>query len=260
MSTTSNYLNVQSSRPNVFFIVLPGDEIILLQCGTADLVAEWTATCNYWAARKTRPPLQGGVSNIDYGWNHLTAPAGHDDDRASVRSRSSSMFGTLGGHHHRRGPSGDRGVVLSDWNPPPAAGIASTLDEEAQVEVLQTYLQTLLDEVEAHRVLEDGVNRAVRRVTVNKGLADRQYVPSSRNGQKARENYRLKASYLHREVFKIRIYLETLHAAIAQRVKRQGEKKLEKSLTRSASFHRRDSEPGLLTAAMSAKVVDGAEG
>jgi PH/SEC7 domain-containing protein len=44
------------------------------QAGTEELVNEWVSTCSYWAARTSKEPLAGGVSNMEYGWNCVEDP------------------------------------------------------------------------------------------------------------------------------------------------------------------------------------------
>lgn len=54
-----------------------------------------------------------------------------------------------------------------------------------------------------------------------------------------------KSKYTHSEIHKYETYIEALRAAIALRVKKQGERKLERSLARSmTSLHRPDSREG----------------
>lgn len=68
-----------------------------------------------------------------------------------------------------------------------------------------------------------------------------QYTPGSKNLNKARENWKNKSQYLHTEIFKYETYLEALNKAVALRVEKQGERKLEKSLKRSmGSLHMLD--------------------
>jgi PH/SEC7 domain-containing protein len=60
---------------------------------------------------------------------------------------------------------------------------------------------------------------------------------------KAHNNWVAKTRYLVHEIYKYETYIEALRSAIALRVKKQGERKLEKSLRRSMdSYHRRTSE------------------
>ena len=74
-------------------------------------------------------------------------------------------------------------------------------------------------------------------------LIHHQYTIGSKNGSKAKHNWVAKSKYIHSEVYKYETYVEALRNAIAMRVKKQGERKLERSLARSmTSFHRRSSE------------------
>lgn len=60
---------------------------------------------------------------------------------------------------------------------------------------------------------------------------------------KATQNFTLRGSYLVKEIYRYEGYIDTLRSAIALRLKKQGERKLEKSLARSmTSLHRRESE------------------
>ncbi|MBW0521118.1 hypothetical protein O181_060833 [Austropuccinia psidii MF-1] len=58
-------------RPYVFVLTLSNGASYFYQAGTEELVNEWVSTCNYWAARLSKEPLIGGVSNMEYGWNQL---------------------------------------------------------------------------------------------------------------------------------------------------------------------------------------------
>ncbi|KAI1318895.1 hypothetical protein EDD11_005529 [Mortierella claussenii] len=57
-----------SSRRHVFAVQLHTGAVYLFQAATAHECEEWARTCNYWAARTSKEPLQGGVVNMDYGW------------------------------------------------------------------------------------------------------------------------------------------------------------------------------------------------
>ncbi|PWN34824.1 uncharacterized protein FA14DRAFT_116307, partial [Meira miltonrushii] len=59
------------SRPHVFALTLPSGSVYFFQTAHEELAQEWTSTCNYWAARLSKEPLAGGVSNMEYGWNRL---------------------------------------------------------------------------------------------------------------------------------------------------------------------------------------------
>ncbi|CAO1630520.1 unnamed protein product [Parajaminaea phylloscopi] len=79
-------------RPYVFALTLASGAVYFFQAGTEDLVLEWVSTCNYWAARQSKPPLAGGVSNMEYGWNKVLAaryPDEADDEGGYAESRLS---------------------------------------------------------------------------------------------------------------------------------------------------------------------------
>lgn len=161
-------------RPYVFCLSLPSGEAVYLAAGTDDLVTEWVNTCNYWSARRSRQPLQGGVGNIEYGWSRVddshhrqNSATAHgsalEDDRASIRSNSSKMskFNTATyGRRSFTATPGDR-VFINDWRPPQPSLVHSQMEEEAQYEVLRAYHRTLGEEHEAHRALEEPMMRLV---------------------------------------------------------------------------------------------------
>ena len=88
--TLSNVLpppGYNRSRPHVFAITLPGGAVYFFQAGHEELVHEWVSTCNYWAARQSKEPLAGGVSNMEYGWNKVL-PSTYDEDEEQLDNES----------------------------------------------------------------------------------------------------------------------------------------------------------------------------
>lgn len=148
-----------ASRPFCFSLTLPTGEVSIFQAGTEDLVSEWVQSCNYWAARTSRQPLQGGVSNMEYGWSRAMDAMAEDEDRASVRSGKSSLS-KFKGTYSRRGVPADK-IHINDWRPPPPATMSSPLDEENQLEALTTYVRSLKDELEDHTGVEEAISRMV---------------------------------------------------------------------------------------------------
>ena len=59
---------LQSGTTPRLCVTLASGSSYFFQAGTADLVNEWVATCNYWCHHFGEEPLMGGVSNMDYGW------------------------------------------------------------------------------------------------------------------------------------------------------------------------------------------------
>ena len=59
-----------------------------------------------------------------------------------------------------------------------------------------------------------------------------QYQPRSSNAQKAQSNWEKKSQYLLTEIVKYESYIDSLQAAMSLRLKKRGEKALEKELER----------------------------
>lgn len=172
MHTTAVALPKQghsSSKPYCFSVNQSSGEVCTFAAGTEDLVAEWVATCNYWAARKTRQPLQGGVSNMEYGWNRVAVDQLEDEsDRMSVfsqKSNGSRMGGTYGRRALGSGGGSSTGqfdkIHINDWKPPPPAMIPSTMEEEGQLEALVEYVKSQEKELEKHKAVEEPMMRLV---------------------------------------------------------------------------------------------------
>lgn len=148
-------------------LTLANGGVYFFQAGTEELVNEWVSTCNYWAARTSKEPLGGGVSNMEYGWNRVAAM--HDrsqsdgdsaslsedpHDAMSMRSgRSSrSRFNWKEGSATVRGsssPYSDR-VVINDWKPPMHPTVSSVHDEETQMEALQKQVASMKRDIKVH--------------------------------------------------------------------------------------------------------------
>lgn len=131
----------------------------LFQAGTEDLTQEWVSTCNYWAARRTRPPLPGGVTNAEYGWRSLESPREEKDDAVSVFSNKSSKSrlsfqNTIGRRNNSLMP-------IVDWQAPQPSLVPSPLDEEAQLESLQRHLKILNRDFKQHQSFEESLDRLV---------------------------------------------------------------------------------------------------
>ncbi|KAG0744520.1 hypothetical protein G6F57_006377 [Rhizopus arrhizus] len=101
-------------RPHVFAIQQSDGGVYLFQTTSVKETQEWVSVCNYWAARISKEPLSGGVSNMEYGW-------------------------------------GDSNGMIHDWMPPTATMVSSQLCEKEQYQVLQNYLNELNNEINDHR-------------------------------------------------------------------------------------------------------------
>ncbi|KAJ3501331.1 hypothetical protein NLJ89_g9384 [Agrocybe chaxingu] len=208
-----------NKRPHCMVLTLANRGVYFFQAGTEELVNEWVSTCNYWAARTSKEPLAGGVSNMEYGWNRVVDMYGHGRSRSqtelhrepelpdsvSVRSGKStrSKYGWKEGAATVRGgfsPRTDK-TFINDWKPPMPPTVASVHDEEAQLEALRKHVESLKRELEVHNELREPMAAL--------------YLHRSPNGMKAQSNWEEKSQYLLREIVKYDLYIDSLQAAMA---------------------------------------------
>ncbi|KAJ3519836.1 hypothetical protein NMY22_g13017 [Coprinellus aureogranulatus] len=97
---------------------------------------------------------------------------------------------------------------------PPA--VASTHDEETQLDALKKHVSSLKKDLETHNELRDPLMAL--------------YQPRSANAMKAHSNWEKKSQWLLTEIVKYDSYIDSLQAAMALRLKKRGEKALERAL------------------------------
>ncbi|KAG1870198.1 hypothetical protein DFJ58DRAFT_653231 [Suillus subalutaceus] len=218
-------------RPHCMVLTLSNGGVFFFQAGTEELVNEWVSTCNYWAARTSKEPLAGGVSNMEYGWNRvadaLNGRSASDDqklehdrtDSMSVRSgrstRSKLGWKESAATVRAHSPWSER-LFINDWKPPIPPSISSIHDEETQLEALQKYVYMLKKDLKYHNELREPMNAL--------------YTPRSTNGTKAQSNWEKKSQFLLTEIVKYDSYVDSLQFAMNLRLKKRGEKALERAL------------------------------
>lgn len=163
-------------------LTLANGGVYFFQAGTEELVNEWVSTCNYWAARQSKEPLTGGVSNMEYGWNRVGDPLSHGrsisdneshqtkDDYAdsvsmhSQRSSKSRLGWKDGSLTVRAGssPYSER-TFINEWKPPMPPSVPSTHDEEAQLEALRKHVASMKEELQIHNEMRSPMMQLVRR-------------------------------------------------------------------------------------------------
>ncbi|KAI5309596.1 hypothetical protein KEM55_002868 [Ascosphaera atra] len=87
------------SRPYVWALTLPTGAVHLFQVGTEDIVKEFVFTANYWAARLSKEPVQGAISNMEYGWGDKVIKGTQPDEQQSQvppRSNSAGVWSSKG--------------------------------------------------------------------------------------------------------------------------------------------------------------------
>lgn len=157
-------------------LTLGNGGVYFFQAGTDELVNEWVSTCNYWAARTSKEPLAGGVSNMEYGWSRVVDLHGQrtsisqsesqhtnidTTDGMSIKSGKSghSKFKWRGDGSSVRGPPSpwSEKVFINDWKPPMPPSVASTHDEEAQLEALRKHVSSMKKDLETHNELREAM-------------------------------------------------------------------------------------------------------
>ncbi|TNY24717.1 hypothetical protein DMC30DRAFT_345458 [Rhodotorula diobovata] len=227
-------------RPHCFVLTLPGGGSYFFQAGTPDLVAEWVSTCNYWAARLSKEPLSGGVSNMEYGWNRVAAPAAPDEDEreeiASIRSGHSRLsYASSAFHSSALGSGADR-THVNEWKPPQVPLAPSQLPEEAQLEALRKHAGIVERELAQHNALRAPMLRL--------------YPSRSAAGTKALSNWERKAQHLVAEGTKYRTYVDALASAVRLRALRRGQKEVARMLERADAGADEDEEAEELVAGL----------
>lgn len=139
---------------------------------------EWVSTCNYWAARTSKEPLAGGVSNMEYGWNRVAdvygvgqspsqieLPREEIPDTVSIRSGKSnrSRYGWKDGLSTVRGSHSPRPdlTFINEWKPPLPPTVSSMHDEETQLEALRKHVVSLKKDLEVHNELRQPMSALV---------------------------------------------------------------------------------------------------
>jgi hypothetical protein len=176
------------SRPHVFALSLPTGAVHLFQVGTAEIVKEFVGTANYWSARLSKPPLVGGVSNIEYGWGDSVlnpalmlqrpesatpgqTPGTSSSNHSGLMGRSSINTPSSPGHMsggrrseeqggYRMRLPGDK-VQVSEWSPPTQSMMASQLLAVDQLRELSAYVGNVEEELKKHNELRPLMSMAV---------------------------------------------------------------------------------------------------
>lgn len=225
-------------RPFCMVLTLASGAVYFFQAGTEELVNEWVQTCNYWAARQSKEPLAGGVSNMEYGWNRVSdvlqpGRSASDDESVRIRDFTDTASVRSARSNHSRfsrkdvaatmrigSPRSDR-TNITEWKSPLAPSVASMHDEETQLEALKKHVATLTQELQEHNEL--------------RGPMMALYPSRSQSAAKALSNWERKSQYLLAEHVKYESYVDSLQAAMTLRFKKRGEKALEHALRSDAA-------------------------
>ncbi|ODQ56563.1 hypothetical protein SAICODRAFT_4742 [Saitoella complicata NRRL Y-17804] len=200
------------SRQHVWMLKVHTGAVHLFHAGTAELVEEWTYSANYWAARTSKEPLAGAVSNIEYGWGVVldgfdSSTASFDSPRVPTSATQRSQTPSL--HWDRTVKTrlpGDS-ARLEEFQPPMPSLIPSNFPESEQLRALKSRLSHLTEDHAQHARM--------------KPLLARAFSPRSPNLGKALSNWEKKSQWLGEEVGKYEKYVMTLAKAVTERAQKQ---------------------------------------
>ncbi|OAD01950.1 hypothetical protein MUCCIDRAFT_156396 [Mucor lusitanicus CBS 277.49] len=142
---------------------------------------------------KSRPhPLQGGVGNLEYGWGNCLNDVILDLDAVESGEK------ITGKYFHD-----PDAVSISHWIPPAPTMVSSILDEKAQLESLQAYVNQLNEEINEHREIK-------RKIMVK-------FQQKGQNHTRALANWESKSKYMLHEIIKYQNYCDSLEKSIQSR-------------------------------------------
>ncbi|EPY50166.1 guanyl-nucleotide exchange factor [Schizosaccharomyces cryophilus OY26] len=142
----------------------------------------WIEALNYWAARTSRIPLLGSVSNVDYGWSLCTGKQQMNDK--DIKSSS---------HGERKYPK----LSLKVWEPEPISGIPSQLSLIKQLNSFKGFSKVLSEASKKHEAIH----------------LEMLVILSSQNKNTFRrgvENWKARSLYLKSTIFKVKVYISVL--------------------------------------------------
>ncbi|QSL66822.1 hypothetical protein MERGE_001209 [Pneumocystis wakefieldiae] len=191
-------------RPYVWVLTLPNGCVHFFQSGTEELLNEWVYTANYWAARFSKEPLLGGVSNVEYGWGECLKEMNNRKGAKNNENLLTNYKSTKTESSYLKLP-GDRAIIKT-WSMPQISLFYNSLKEEEQVNKLKKYVTILENDVQKHNAYRPQILQA--------------FSPRHPNLAKALLNWEKKSQYLLREIVKYKTYLETLSRALVLKEER----------------------------------------
>ncbi|RCI06880.1 hypothetical protein CU098_010544 [Rhizopus stolonifer] len=179
-------------RPHVFALQQSDGGVYLFQVASAEQAQEWVMTCNYWAARESKEPLPGGVSNMEYGWGDCLNDVVMDLDAMHKGYHQKSHY-----YDNMQDPDS---IMIQDWIPPTPTMVSSQLDEKEQFEALQKHLVYLNNEINCHRDIKS-------KILIK-------FTSKCHNYNKVLSNWEARSKYLLHDIIKYQNYCDALEKSI----------------------------------------------
>ncbi|KAJ3277325.1 hypothetical protein HK104_003400, partial [Borealophlyctis nickersoniae] len=196
-------------RPHVLRVRLSNNNTYLFHAPTAEACTAWARSITYWAARRSKEPLRGGVGSLEYGWGVVKSlPAkehereGRDAVELDAGSMKSATEGSEMGDDGMLDAAAMKKMKIVEWTPPGGLGmVVSGLSESDQLLSMRRQLSHVAADLASH----DAVRAPMERFYAN--------YPALKT--KAMANWAKRREYLIEEWEKYRGYVAALEANMA---------------------------------------------
>jgi hypothetical protein len=126
-------------RPHAFALQQANGGVYVFQVGSDEQLVAWISTLNYWAARESKEPLTGGISNMEFGWGDCLQDVVGQPDNYKLSA-------------------GVISVTVHEWKPPVPPEVSSTVSEMDHFNALQKHVQQLNVELDYHREIKPKIS------------------------------------------------------------------------------------------------------
>ncbi|WFD33757.1 hypothetical protein MCUN1_000574 [Malassezia cuniculi] len=207
-----SYSSLSERQESVFELFTAYGKIYHMRFPGIAASKSWVEVCTYWAARSSRPPLLGAMTNIDYGWQnvcpeatdpphadaHVMSPinSGVNGSAKSDPSARNFSFGRMLNMHSRVGDC----PTIGEWTEPDVPLAASSLTAAEQVAQTEQYLASVRNELQGHNAVYAPMQ------------AYWAVWPNAR--ARAMSNWERKRAYLEHELIKYTYYSNALNMQV----------------------------------------------
>jgi hypothetical protein len=134
-----------ASRPHVFSLLGFDGSSTLFQVSTAAMLRDWVSLLNKSVALRSKRVLRGGVSNVEYGWNHLM-PQNDQWDPSRLRLLPKEVVARW---------------KIGVWQSPELAHVVGLQSVEKQFEDMQAQIDAVEKELSIHTPLRVALEKQV---------------------------------------------------------------------------------------------------
>jgi len=135
-----------ATRPHVFSLLLFDGSTTLFQVSTASMLQDWVTQLNKTVAMRSKRVLRGGVTNVEYGWNHLV-PQDSEWDASSLKLLPKDVVGRW---------------RIGVWQQPELAHVVGLQTMDKQIQDMKSQIDAVEKELSIHTPLRVTLEKQVR--------------------------------------------------------------------------------------------------